>query len=187
MRTLVWILLLSLLAVMLAALLRYTPGYVLVVIPPYRIELSSGMAALLVLALFAIGHLLLRAGSRLAAWPAEARAWRARERRARADAALAAAVKAHLAQRPEQALAQAQQAIDGGADPVASALLAAQAAHALGDAAARDGWLARARALDEADPAPRLECERRWACVPPPPVDALPAPDASAARDRIPA
>lgn len=163
MKALVWLLLLSLLAVMLAALLRYTPGYVLVVVPPYRVELSSGMAALLALAAFATGYLVLRAASRLAALPAEARAWRLRERRARADAALAVAVKAQLAQRPEQALAQARAAHDGGADPVASALLAAQAAHALGDATARDGWLARVRALDESDPAPRLACEQRWA------------------------
>ncbi len=134
----------------------------LVVIPPYRIELSAGMAALLGLGVFVVGHVVLRAASRLAALPTEARAWRMRERRARADAALAGALKAQLEQRPEQVLAQARSALEGGADAVASALLAAQACHDLGDRAGRDDWLARVRALDAADPGPRLACERRW-------------------------
>lgn len=175
MKTLAWALLLSLLAVMLAAVLRYTPGYVLVMIPPYRIELSSGLAALLALGLFAAGHLVLRAASRLAALPAEARAWRTRERRARAEAALAAALRASLAQQPGVALEQAQVAFDGGADPVASALLAAQAAHALGDTAACETWLARAGVHDADDPAARLACARRWA-APSGASDTLPLP-----------
>ena len=187
MKTLAWILLLSLLAVMLAALLRYTPGYVLVVIPPYRIELSSGMAALLGLGVFVVAHVVLRAASRLAALPAEARAWRMRERRARADAALAGALKAQLAQRPEQVLAQARAALEGGADPVACGLLAAQAAHDLGDRAGREDWLARVRVLDASDPEPRLTCERRWASEGSTAAVTLPAATEPAGPDRLPA
>ena len=63
MKALGWLLALSLLAVLLAAVLRYSPGYVLVVVPPYRVELSVGLALTVIAGAFALGYLLLRAGS----------------------------------------------------------------------------------------------------------------------------
>jgi HemY protein len=159
-----WLLALSLLAVLLAVLLRYSPGYVLVVVPPYRMELSAGLALTLIAGLFAIGYLLLRAGSRLAGLPGEVREWRARGQRERGAAALAAAMRAYLGGRFGKAKAHAGEALSAGAAPAVSALLAARAAHELRQSDERDRLAEAASHHDADDPTARLMAQAEWLC-----------------------
>ena len=162
MKTLGWVLALSLLAVLLAAVLRYSPGYVLVVVPPYRVELSVGLALIGLAGVFALGYLLLRAGSRLAGLPGEVRAWRARGQRERGEAALAASMRALLAGRYGRASESAQLAYAEGAAPAVSSLIAARAAHELRRFEQRDRHLAQANQHDADDPTARLMAQAGW-------------------------
>lgn len=162
MKALGWLLALSLLAVLLAAVLRYSPGYVLIVVPPYQMELSVGITLAGLALLFGLGYLLLRAGSRLAALPGDVRAWRAQGRRERGMSALAAAMRAWLAGRSGRALEHAQQAYAEGAAPAESAMIAAYAAHELRRFDERDQRLADAQRHDGDDPTARLMAQARW-------------------------
>jgi len=183
-----WLLALSLLAVLLAAVLRYSPGYVLVVVPPYRIELSAGLALTSIAGLFAIGYLLLRAGSRLAGLPGEVREWRARGQRERGATALAAAMRAYLGGRFGKARAHAGEALAAGAAPAVSAIIAARAAHELRRADERDRLADEAARHDADDPTARLMAQAEWLAAEDRPEAALdllgtlPAPHTAALR-----
>jgi HemY protein len=183
-----WLLALSLLAVLLAAVLRYSPGYVLLVVPPYRVELSVGLALTSIAGLFAIGYLLLRAGSRLAGLPGEVREWRARGQRERGATALAAAMRAYLGGRFGKAKAQAGEALSAGTAPDVSALIAARAAHELRQADERDRLAAEAARHDADDPTARLMAQAEWLAAEGRPEAALdllgtlPAPHTAALR-----
>jgi HemY protein len=157
-----WLLALSLLAVLLAAVLRYSPGYVLVVVPPYRVELSVGLALTSIAGLFAIGYLMLRAGSRLAGLPGEVREWRARGQRERGATALAAAMRAYLGGRFGKARAHASEALAAGAAPAVSAIIAARAAHELRQPDERDRLAEEAARHDADDPTARLMAQAEW-------------------------
>jgi HemY protein len=157
-----WLLALSLLAVLLAAVLRYSPGYVLVVVPPYRVELSVGLALTSIAGLFAIGYLLLRAGSRLAGLPGEVREWRARGQRERGATALAAAMRAYLGGRFGKARAHASEALAAGAAPAVAAIIAARAAHELRQPDERDRLAEEAARHDADDPTARLMAQAEW-------------------------
>lgn len=188
MKALGWLLVLSLLAVLLAVLLRYSPGYVLIVVPPYRMELSAGLALTSIAGLFAIGYLLLRAGSRIAGLPGEVREWRARGQRERGATALAAAMRAYLGGRFGKAKAHAGEALAAGAAPAVSALIAARAAHELRQADERDRLAEEASRHDADDPTARLMAQAEWLCVEGRPEAALellgtlPAPHTAALR-----
>jgi HemY protein len=157
-----WLLALSLLAVLLAAVLRYSPGYVLVVVPPYRVELSVGLALISVAGLFAVGYLLLSAGSRLAGLPGEVREWRARGQRERGATALAAAMRAYLGGRFGKAKAHATEAMAAGTAPAVSAIIAARAAHELRRPDERDRLADEAARHDADDPTARLMAQAEW-------------------------
>ncbi len=188
MKALGWLLALSLLAVLLAAVLRYSPGYVLIVVPPYRVELSVGLALTVIAGLFAFGYLLLRAGSRLAGLPGEVREWRARGQRERGATALAAAMRAYLGGRFGKAKAHATEAMAAGAAPAVSAIIAARAAHELRRPEERDRLAEEAARHDGDDPTARLMAQAEWLAAEDRPEAALdllgtlPAPHTAALR-----
>ena len=188
MKALGWLLALSLLAVLLAAVLRYSPGYVLVVVPPYRVELSVGLALTVIAGAFALGYLLLRAGSRLAGLPGEVREWRARGQRERGATALAAAVQAYLGGRFGKAKAHATEALAAGTAPAVSAMIGARAAHELRRPEERDRLAGEAARYDADDPTARLMAQAEWLAAEGRPEDALevlgtlPAPHSAALR-----
>ncbi len=188
MKALGWLLALSLLAVLLAAVLRYSPGYVLVVVPPYRVELSVGLALTVIAGAFALGYLLLRAGSRLAGLPGEVREWRARGQRERGATALAAAVQAYLGGRFGKAKAHASEALAAGTAPAVSAMIGARAAHELRRPEERDRLAGEAARHDADDPTARLMAQAEWLAAEGRPEDALevlgtlPAPHTAALR-----
>jgi len=149
MSALFWLLAVFAAAVALVVLGRQEAGYVLLIYPPYRIEVSLIFFVLMMLAAFIILHVLLRVLRHALSLPATVRAHRARRRRERAHGALAAALQAYYEGRYTRAEKQAATAFEGGPNPGVSALLAARAAHQMRDFDRRDRWLERAEAAAE--------------------------------------
>ena len=96
MRILFWFLLLAAAAVAVALLARVVSGYVLLVAPPYRVELSLNLLLVLIVLGFLAGYALLRIALRTSALPAEVRAMRRRQQETRVRTKLDAAVVALL-------------------------------------------------------------------------------------------
>ena len=74
MKALLWIIGLFALAVALPVAARYFPGYVLLVLPSHRVELSLSFAAILLVAGFVLAYVLLRAWGLTVGMPARAQA-----------------------------------------------------------------------------------------------------------------
>jgi HemY protein len=101
------------------------------------------------LAAFALLYVVFRLLSHTLSLPAYVRAYRARRRRERAHAALAAALLAYYEGRYTRAEKEASLAFDNGPNRGLAALLAARAAHQMRDFQRRDRWLEQAEARGE--------------------------------------
>lgn len=135
MRVLFWFVLLALLALAFILVLRADHGYVLVVFPPWRVEMSVALVlGVLILShvLFYILVRLLRTTLRL---PRDVRSWRARRRLGLAADELQRATAAMLAGQPAHALRLSRQSIEHSPLPLA-ALVGARAALDMGEAEA---------------------------------------------------
>jgi len=144
MRTWFWTLLLAVVAVVLALFLREHAGNVLVLVPPWRIELSLTLAVVVLVGLFVALYLGLRALVWLLGIPARVRDWRGRRAQARDHELLErgwisllegryAVAEKDLAKLLDQSRVQARL--------VLAALSAARSAHGLGEFARRDRYL----------------------------------------------
>lgn len=142
MRVAFWILLLAALAAALLLAIRYDSGYVLIVSPPWRVELSLSLAIACALLLFLAAYLIVRLVRRALLLPADMRAWREQRRKGRAEDELSRAIAALLAEQPAHARKLADQALHRGDTPLC-ALVAGHAALRLGDRAAARTYLAR--------------------------------------------
>ena len=156
MRALLWLVIVFAAAVALVLFARVEPGYVLFFYPPWRVEMSMVFFALAALACFTVLYFLFRLLGNALALPATVGAWRARRRRERAHAALAAALQAYYEGRYARAEKEAGVAFESGPAPGVAALLAARAAHQMRDFERRDRWLERADGSGEALQAARL-------------------------------
>jgi HemY protein len=154
-RWLFWILGLFALAVGAALALRFNEGYALLVWPPYRVELSLNLLALLAIGAFAVAYLLLRFVFGAIGLPAKVREYRARRQQENARATLFAAVTAFFAGRFGRAEKAAASAMESAETAALGAVLAARAAHELRHYDDRDAYLARAEALIPGEPALR--------------------------------
>ncbi len=162
MRTALWLLLIFALAVALALAAAADQGYVIVVYPPWRLEMSFLLALALAFALFLLGYAavrLLRVALRL---PGEVKAWRDRRRRDSADRALHEAVAALLAGHHGEAVRQAELAATCS-NPQLAALIGAEAARAGDQPEAFDRFLEAARGKAGEVEAARLALEGRRA------------------------
>lgn len=148
MRALIWLVVLFALAVGLAIAARYNDGYALIVVSPWRIELSLNFLIVLLVIGFGLLYVLLRLVAQTLAMPSLVAEFRARKRQERAMDELVHATRLQLEGRHGQALKRAQIAYDCGASPGLTALLAARAAGALGDQPRKRLWLDRARDHD---------------------------------------
>jgi len=158
-RLLLWLLTLAALAVGLALAARYNDGYALLVLPPWRAELSLNLLILMELAAFLLLYLVLRAVANTLALPQTVRAYRARRRREQAERALADALRYQFEGRYGHALKSAANAHDAGYAPGLSALVAARCAHALHEEEREAEWLARAAQYDTESRNARLMTE----------------------------
>jgi len=159
MRALFWLLALFALAVGVSLAARYNDGYVLVVLPPWRVELSLNFLIVALLGGFALAHVVLRAVSHTLRLPRAVRAWRERKRQDKAAQALREAVQQLFAGRYGHAMKNAAVSHAAGAAPALSALVAARAAHFLRDSRREAEWLGRAAEHDAEAPAARLMTE----------------------------
>jgi HemY protein len=150
MRGLFWLVAVFAAAVALAVLGRVSEGVVVLVVPPWRIEVSLVLAAIILLAAFALGYLSLRLAQHTLALPAQVRAYRERRRRDQAQLALAAALQSYFEGRYARSEKEAALAAEAGATPGLAALIAARSAHQLRERERRDLWLERAGAGGEA-------------------------------------
>jgi HemY protein len=145
MKGLFWLLAVFAAAAALAVLGRLDQGYVQFAFAHWRVEVSLLLAAVLALVAFVAAFVVVRLLQHTVALPAYVGAYRARRRRERAHAALAAALQAWLEGRYARAEKEATRAFEGAAAPGLAAIIAARAAHELGVPERRELWLARAQ------------------------------------------
>lgn len=124
-------------------------GYVLITLPPWRIEVSLLFAVLVLAGGFVAGYFLVRLASHALSLPAHVRAFRERQRETRARQALVNALQSLLEGRYARVDKLAGEAWENGISPALACLTAARAAQRRRDFKRRDEWLLRAR---EADP-----------------------------------
>ncbi|MSQ88492.1 MAG: heme biosynthesis protein HemY [Betaproteobacteria bacterium] len=156
MRGLFWLIAVFAAAVSLALAGRVSDGYVLVVYPPWRIEISLLLSVLALVVAFGVAYLAVRLISHTLALPAQVRAFRERRKDAHAQSALAAALQCHFEGRYARAEKEAGLAWEAGVAPGIAALIAARAAHQMHEAERRDQWLKRAEGVGESLRAARL-------------------------------
>jgi len=146
-RPLIWVIGLFALAVALTVAARYSMGFVLLVLPTHRIELSITLAAILLLLAFLALYLLARALHVALGMPGRARAYRASQERTRARRLFEDGLRAFLEGRFGRARRGSRDAAQLGEWPGLSLALAARSAHELRDYSGRDACLEQMEAL----------------------------------------
>ena len=156
MRALLWILGLFAVAVGLVIAARYNNGYVLVVLPPWRAELSLNLSTIIVLGVFLVAYAVVRAVIITATMPSRVRAFQKRRSESRARATFNEALINFFEGRFGRAEKAAAAALKAGESPALSAILAARAAHGMRAFATRDKYLARSTGADAEEDAMKL-------------------------------
>ncbi|MDP2822053.1 MAG: heme biosynthesis HemY N-terminal domain-containing protein [Sulfuritalea sp.] len=164
MRAVFWLLVLAALAVGLALAARYNEGYVLLVLPPWRAEVSLNLFLLLCTVGFFVIYLLARAVSHTLALPRAVAEFRRRRRQEKAALALRDAWRLLQEGRYGHAMRCAEKARPDDAASGMLALAGWRAAHALRDTGRETEWAARLRGHDSAGlQAARLMTEAEFA------------------------
>lgn len=163
MRALIWLIGIFAMAVGLAMVAGLNDGYVLVVLPPWRVQLSLNLLIVLLVLGFLFGYGLLRLVGRTLALPARVSQWRERRRREKAGRALREALRALFEGRFAQAVKHASGAFSSGESPAMAALVAARAAHAMRDDTRYRIWLGHAADQGEEARVARLMTEAELA------------------------
>lgn len=156
MRALLWVLGLFAVAVGLVIAARYNNGYVLLVLPPWRAELSLNLAIMLALSVFFIAYVLVRTIIIMATMPTRVRAFQKRRSENRARAVFNKALINFFEGRFGRAEKAASAALKAGESPALSAMLAARAAHGMRAYATRDKYLAKSASTDPDEDAMRF-------------------------------
>jgi HemY protein len=144
MRTTLWIVAIAALAVALTLVARYNSGYVLVVLPTHRVELSLNLLLVLAAAAFALGYALVRGVAGSLGLPKRVREYRVARRRDKARGTLLEALNEYFAGRYGRAERAAAASLDLGEQRVLAAVIAARSAHQLRAHERRDAYLAQA-------------------------------------------
>lgn len=147
MRWLFWIILVLLGAIGLSLFAGNNEGYVLIVRPPYRLELSVNLLLALIIISFILLHVVLRLINYAQRLPGNVKAYKESKRFREGRAALVEALHALAAGRYAQAEKSAGRALELGEDAGMSALVAARASHKLKRRPQRDFYLAEAERL----------------------------------------
>lgn len=142
MKLLVWLVLVALAATLIPLAIGAGHGYVLLVQPPYRIELSTSLFLLLVLLAFVAVYALLRLVFYTLQLPENVRVFKQVRREKEAHATLMESLTALAEGRYNKAGKAAETALELGADPLISSLIAARSAHKLKNFGRRDFFLA---------------------------------------------
>jgi HemY protein len=150
-RGLLWLALLFALAVVLATVGHFDAGQVLIVYPPYRVDVSLNLVVVGVIALFIVLYALIRIGRNVWTMPQRVAAYRVRAKQAKAHAALREAIGNLYAGRFSRAEKAAREALSLDANKGAAGLIAAVAAHRMREYVRRDEWLAAIESPDWQD------------------------------------
>jgi HemY protein len=148
MRGLLWLLVLSALAVALSLAMQGHGGYALFVLHPWRAEISLNLLAVLLIVVFAAAYFLLRVAWHALRLPSYVRAFRKRRRDEKGHAAALGAIQALFEGQFVRAEKLASGAAELGTAPGLASLLAARAAQRLREFGRRDQWLERAKQGD---------------------------------------
>lgn len=159
MKALVWLVALAALAAGISVAAIYNDGYALLVMPPWRVELSLNLLLILAAAFFALVYVIVRWAGALLALPRSVREYRTRRARETADIALREAMTMLLEGRFSRALRAAETAFNAGHAALLASLLAQRAAHGMRDREREAFWRARAREYDKDDAPARLMVE----------------------------
>ncbi len=141
MKFLFWLLALFTAAVALA-LAAKNPGYVLLVYPPYRIELSLTLFVLGFLALLALAYFSLHLVTAVIRLPNQVRTYREQRSLSKGRAAMMEALTAFFEGRYAVAEKAAVRAMESGEKSGINPIIAARSAHELREFAKRDSYLA---------------------------------------------
>lgn len=155
MKTLLWVIAAIAVAVgLVAAAIRSSAGYVQIVLPPYRVELSLVLVVVLLAAVFAAAYLGVRLVGAMVAIPRQVREYREARRQQKGRDAMSEALQAFFSGRYARAEKAAGSAMELGDQPALAATLAARAAHELRAPERRDAHLANLARLaaDESTP-----------------------------------
>ncbi|MBR0566576.1 heme biosynthesis protein HemY [Azoarcus sp. L1K30] len=163
MRSLIWLIAIFALAAGAAMLAGHNDGYVLVVFPPWRAQLSLNLLLLLLVLGFLLVYLLVRLIRRTLALPSAVGQWRERRKREKAGQALRDALRTLFEGRFTQSLKFASAAFSSGESQAMAALVAARAAHALHDDTRYRIWIGRAADQGEDARVARLMTEAELA------------------------
>lgn len=144
MKALAWIVAIFAVAVGLTLLVRYSTGYVLLVLPPWRVEFSLNFLLLALALAFFAAYAAVRAVSATVRLPRKVREYRLARRREESRATLLEALREFFAGRYARAEKAAAASIQAGEQAKLSAVLAARAAHELRAFDRRDAYLAQA-------------------------------------------
>ncbi len=147
MRPLIWLLFILGGAVALSLVFGSNDGYVLLVQPPYRIELSLNLLVILLAVGFASLHGTLRLVQYTLHLPESVRKFKREKRQKEAHRSMLDGLHALMEGRYEKAETDAARALELGEDAGLSALVAARAAHRMKHRAKRDFYLSEAERL----------------------------------------
>ena len=148
MKGLLWLLTLFALAVGVALALRYNNGYLLLVLPPYRAEVSLNLALILAFGGFVFFYGILRTIALARSLPRRVREFRQRRESEKMAETLSEAMRLLFEGRYGQSLSKAAEAHAAGQSPALAALIAARSAQGLGDVAKQKSWLELAQQSD---------------------------------------
>ena len=159
MRWVFWILALFAVAVAAALGARVNDGYVLLVLPPHRIEVSLNLFVLALVTLVLILYAALRTLALTLGLPRRVKGYRERRRRERAGMVFQDAVRLLFEGRFGQALKKATESYAAGTYRGVSALVAARAVQRMREPEKQQEWMRRALADDPRNEAAALMLE----------------------------
>lgn len=155
MKFLLWLLVLFAAAVALT-LTANNPGYVLMVYPPYRIELSLTLFTLGLMALLMFGYFFIRFALAILRLPSQVRAYREQRSQSKGQAAMMEAMTAFFEGRYTAAERAAVRAMELGDKSGINPIIAARSAHELREFDKRDSYLAKAESKSVGETTMRL-------------------------------
>ncbi|MCL2830535.1 MAG: heme biosynthesis protein HemY [Betaproteobacteria bacterium] len=159
MKILLWFLLLAALAIALALVGQFNEAYLLLVVPPYRMEISLNLTIILIVCALCLIYLASHTATLVLSLSRRARQYREQHHREQSAAAFHNALRFLFEGRFGHALKQAATAHEAGQSPGLSALIAARAAQRLREPGKQEIWLNRAGESDPGIKAARLMCE----------------------------
>lgn len=156
MRWLLWMIALAAVAVGLILAARVNEGYVLLVSPQYRIELSLNLAVVIAVAVIVAGYLMVRAVALTMGMPTRVRDFQRRRTEKKAKTAFTDALRNYLEGRFGKAERAAASALSLTDSPGLVALLGAWSAHGKRDYALRDEYLNKVAEAGDSETVARL-------------------------------